>query len=109
MSSYPKGKVLIPDVAGHASDLIERPELVAERLLKNQAGGPGKRDPRDRLRLGYEDAVSVEYTNPTTGRPALASMAWFAQLGRAGKKSPFSWGIDFQPADVQRSPHMVLP
>ncbi len=42
MSSYPKGKVLIPDVAGHASDLIERPELVAERLLKYAGWWAGK-------------------------------------------------------------------
>ena len=30
----PDGKVLIPGVAGHSSDFIEHPELVAERLLK---------------------------------------------------------------------------
>ena len=30
----PEGKVLIPGVVGHASDFIEHPELVAERLLK---------------------------------------------------------------------------
>jgi len=28
------GKVLIPGVVGHASDFIEHPELVAERLIK---------------------------------------------------------------------------
>jgi 5-methyltetrahydropteroyltriglutamate--homocysteine methyltransferase len=30
----PEGKVLIPGVVGHASDFIEHPELVAERLIK---------------------------------------------------------------------------
>ena len=30
----PTGKVLIPGVVGHASDFIEHPELVAERLMK---------------------------------------------------------------------------
>jgi len=30
----PAGKVLIPGVVGHASDFIEHPELVAERLIK---------------------------------------------------------------------------
>jgi 5-methyltetrahydropteroyltriglutamate--homocysteine methyltransferase len=29
----PEGKILIPGVVGHASDFIEHPELVAERLL----------------------------------------------------------------------------
>ncbi|MBI4524655.1 MAG: cobalamin-independent methionine synthase II family protein [Deltaproteobacteria bacterium] len=30
----PEGKALIPGVAGHASDFIEHPELIAERLLR---------------------------------------------------------------------------
>ena len=30
----PEGKILIPGVVGHASDFIEHPELVAERLMK---------------------------------------------------------------------------
>jgi len=29
----PEGKVLIPGVVGHATDFIEHPELVAERLI----------------------------------------------------------------------------
>jgi 5-methyltetrahydropteroyltriglutamate--homocysteine methyltransferase len=32
--SLPEGKVLIPGVVGHATDLIEHPELVAERLVR---------------------------------------------------------------------------
>jgi 5-methyltetrahydropteroyltriglutamate--homocysteine methyltransferase len=31
---FPEGKVLIPGVVGHATDFIEHPELVAERLVK---------------------------------------------------------------------------
>jgi 5-methyltetrahydropteroyltriglutamate--homocysteine methyltransferase len=30
----PEGKILIPGVVGHASDFVEHPELVAERLIK---------------------------------------------------------------------------
>ena len=30
----PDGKVLIPGVIGHASDFIEHPELVAQRLVR---------------------------------------------------------------------------
>jgi len=30
----PDGKILIPGVVGHASDFVEHPELVAERLIK---------------------------------------------------------------------------
>ena len=30
----PAGKILIPGVVGHATDFIEHPELVAERLVR---------------------------------------------------------------------------
>ena len=30
----PEGKLLIPGVVGHASDFVEHPELVAERLVR---------------------------------------------------------------------------
>ncbi|HLH22992.1 MAG TPA: cobalamin-independent methionine synthase II family protein [Chloroflexota bacterium] len=30
----PEGKILIPGVAGHASDFVEHPELIAERLVR---------------------------------------------------------------------------
>ena len=33
-AKLPAGKILIPGVVGHASDFIEHPELVAERLVK---------------------------------------------------------------------------
>jgi 5-methyltetrahydropteroyltriglutamate--homocysteine methyltransferase len=33
-TKLPEGRVLIPGVVGHASDFVEHPELVAERLLK---------------------------------------------------------------------------
>jgi len=33
-AKLPEGKVLIPGVVGHASDFIEHPEWVAERLIK---------------------------------------------------------------------------
>jgi 5-methyltetrahydropteroyltriglutamate--homocysteine methyltransferase len=29
----PEGKILVPGVVGHATDLVEHPELVAERLM----------------------------------------------------------------------------
>jgi 5-methyltetrahydropteroyltriglutamate--homocysteine methyltransferase len=30
----PAGKILVPGVVGHATDLVEHPELVAERLIR---------------------------------------------------------------------------
>src|SRR5215470_4770199 len=32
--TLPEGKILIPGVVGHASDFVEHPELVAERLMR---------------------------------------------------------------------------
>jgi 5-methyltetrahydropteroyltriglutamate--homocysteine methyltransferase len=29
----PEGKIIVPGVVGHATDLVEHPELVAERLV----------------------------------------------------------------------------
>ena len=79
-----EGKVLIRGVVGHASDLIEHLSQSQSDWQNMQAGGPEKRDPRDRLWLGYEGARSAEYSNSTAVGPAPALMAWFAQLGRAG-------------------------
>jgi len=30
----PAGRILIPGVAGHASDIVEHPELIAQRLVR---------------------------------------------------------------------------
>ena len=50
----PDGKMLIPGVIESKSNFIEHPELVAQRIGRYaQAGRPGKRDRRKRLRLRY--------------------------------------------------------
>ena len=48
----PEGKILIPGVIAHTTNVVEHPELVAMRL-KNYAPrrGQGERDRRDGLRL----------------------------------------------------------
>ena len=47
----PEGKILMPGVISHATDLVEHPELVAERLVNYaSAGRQGERPGRHRLR-----------------------------------------------------------
>ncbi len=48
----PAGKILIPGVVSHATDVIEHPELVAQRIRRfAKLVGAGERDCRRRLRL----------------------------------------------------------
>ena len=48
----PEGKVLIPGVISHATNVVEHPELVAERIVRlRQARRARERDRRHRLRL----------------------------------------------------------
>ena len=50
----PDGKVLIPGVIESKSNFIEHPELIAQRIgALRQAGRPGERDRRQRLRLRH--------------------------------------------------------
>lgn len=58
----PEGKILIPGVVGHASDFVEHPELVAERLIK-YAGVVG----RERVIAGTDCGLG-----PRVGHPKIA-------------------------------------
>ena len=55
----PEGKVVCPGVITHASNIVEHPELIAERIMRFcQAGGPRERDGRRGLRLLVPGALS---------------------------------------------------
>jgi 5-methyltetrahydropteroyltriglutamate--homocysteine methyltransferase len=58
----PEGKILIPGVVGHASDFVEHPELVAERLIR-YAGVVG----RERVMAGTDCGLG-----PRVGHPRIA-------------------------------------
>ena len=48
----PEGKMLIPGVISHATNIVEHPELVAQRIVRfAEARRPRERDRRHRLRL----------------------------------------------------------
>jgi 5-methyltetrahydropteroyltriglutamate--homocysteine methyltransferase len=45
----PEGKVLVPGVVGHATDIVEHPQAIADRLARYAKCRPGKRHGRHRL------------------------------------------------------------
>ena len=53
----PDGKLILPGVVSHATNVVEHPELVAERIVRfADAGRAGERDRRHRLRPGRTGA-----------------------------------------------------
>ena len=52
----PPGKVLMPGLITHSTNIVEHPELVAERFNGSQVRWPGQRHRRHRLRLLAEPA-----------------------------------------------------
>jgi 5-methyltetrahydropteroyltriglutamate--homocysteine methyltransferase len=71
----PDGKFLIPGVAGHASDFVEHPELIAERLVK-YAGIVG----RENVMAGTDCGLGSRVGHPTVAWAKFRAMAEGARL-----------------------------
>ena len=71
----PEGKVLIPGVVGHATDFIEHPELVAERLMKyvNLVG-------REQVIAGTDCGLGTRVGHPKIAWGKFQALAEGAQL-----------------------------
>ncbi|MDH3600901.1 MAG: cobalamin-independent methionine synthase II family protein [Candidatus Tectomicrobia bacterium] len=71
----PEGKVLIPGVVGHATDFIEHPELVAERLVKyaNLVG-------RENVMAGTDCGLGTRVGHPKIAWAKFETLAQGAQL-----------------------------
>ncbi|HSX80269.1 MAG TPA: cobalamin-independent methionine synthase II family protein [Candidatus Saccharimonadia bacterium] len=71
----PEGKVLIPGVVGHATDFIEHPELVAERLIKyaNLVG-------REHVIAGTDCGLGTRVGHPKIAWAKFQALAEGAQL-----------------------------
>lgn len=78
----PEGKVLIPGVVGHASDFVEHPELVAERLVK-YADVVG----RENVMAGTDCGLG-----PRVGHPKIAWAKFEALVEGAQIASKRLWG-----------------
>ena len=68
--NFPDGKILVPGVIGHATDLVEHPELVAERLI-NFASVVGK----ENLQAGTDCGIGYRVGHAEVAWAKLASMA----------------------------------
>jgi 5-methyltetrahydropteroyltriglutamate--homocysteine methyltransferase len=78
----PDGKILIPGVVGHASDFVEHPELVAERLTK-YAGLVG----RENVIAGTDCGLG-----PRVGHPRIAWAKFEALVEGARLATSQLWG-----------------
>ena len=78
----PEGKVLIPGVVGHATDFIEHPELVAERLIRyaNLVG-------REHVIAGTDCGLG-----PRVGHPKIAWAKFQALVEGAQLATQQLWG-----------------
>ena len=71
----PEGKVLIPGVVGHATDFVEHPELVAERLLKY-----ARLVGRENVMAGTDCGLGGRVGHPTLVWAKLRALAEGARL-----------------------------
>jgi 5-methyltetrahydropteroyltriglutamate--homocysteine methyltransferase len=77
----PDGKILIPGVIGHFTDMIEHPKLVAERLVK-YAGVVGKEnviagvDCGLGTRVGHESIVWAKFASMVEGARIASQQLW---------------------------------
>jgi len=71
----PEGKILIPGVVGHASDFVEHPELVAERLTKY-----ARLVGRERVIAGTDCGLGPRVGHPRIAWAKLEALVEGAQL-----------------------------
>ena len=77
----PEGKILVPGVVSHATDLVEHPELVAERLVnyasvvgrENVAGGT---DCGIGSRVGHEEVAWAKLESLAAGAALASKRLW---------------------------------
>jgi 5-methyltetrahydropteroyltriglutamate--homocysteine methyltransferase len=77
----PDGKILMPDVISHATDLVEHPDLVADRLL-NYASVVGKENIQAGTdcgigsRVGHEEIVWAKLKASAEGARRASARLW---------------------------------
>ncbi|HEV7664996.1 MAG TPA: epoxyalkane--coenzyme M transferase [Chloroflexota bacterium] len=79
--NWPDGKILMPGVISHATDLVEHPDLVAERLV-NYAGIVGKENVQAGTdcgigsRVGHEEVVWAKLEAMAEGARRASERLW---------------------------------
>lgn len=79
---FPEGKVLVPGVVGHVSDIIEHPELIAERLVRY-----AKLVGRENVIAGTDCGLG-----PRVGHPKIAWAKFEAMAEGARLATKRLWG-----------------
>ena len=80
-SKLPEGKMLMPGVISHATDLVEHPEMVAERLV-NYAERVGKENVQTGTdcgigsRVGHEEVVWAKLAAMSEGARIASKKLW---------------------------------
>jgi len=77
----PEGKILMPGVIGHATDLVEHPELVAERIVRyaNLVGRENVQTGTDcgiGSRVGHEEIVWAKLAAMSEGARIASERRW---------------------------------
>ena len=79
-SSCPTGKVLAPGVISHATNVVEHPELVAERLERGWRGSSGPRTCEASTDCGFAQGPYLRRVHPTIQWAKLRALAEGAAL-----------------------------
>ena len=87
MAGLPEGKVLIPGIFSHTTNLVEHPELVAERLLK-YASVVG----RENVIAGSDCGFSSQATRRTEIHPTVVWAKFQALADGARIPTKELWG-----------------
>ncbi len=78
---FPEGKILMPGVIGHATDLVEHPELVAERIVRfaERVGREHVQTGTDcgiGSRVGHEEVVWAKLAAMSEGARIASERLW---------------------------------
>jgi len=79
---FPDGKVLVPGVVGHATDIVEHPQVIADRLLRY-----AKLLGREKVIAGTDCGLG-----PRVGDPQIAWAKFQAMAEGARIASKQLWG-----------------
>ncbi len=93
----PEGKILIPGVVTHHTNVVEHPELVADRIVRYAGtGGERERDCRDGLRYGVPGA-SADSVGEAEGVGGRCGTGEQAVVGCASGGVKFRAGVTIKP------------
>ncbi len=88
----PPGKILIPGVISHATNIVEHPELVAERIVR-LAKIVGRENVMGGTDCGFAQSPFARRVHPSIMWAKLQSLAEGARIAHAGALGPARGGL----------------